>query len=63
MPLLFNELLMNLITAGMLNMKIIMSDEIEFDLFAMIAYRHPAYRVGLCTDGGRKDGQLESQER
>ncbi len=54
---------MNLITAGMLNMKIIMSDEIEFDLFAMIAYRHPACRVGLCTDGGRKDGQLKSQER
>ncbi len=63
MPLLFNELLKNLITAGMLNMKKMMSDEIDFDLFGMIAYRHPACRVGLCTDGGRKDGQLESQER
>lgn len=40
-----------------------MSDEIDFDLFGMIAYRHPACRVGLGTDGGREDGQLESQER
>lgn len=41
---------MNVITAGMLNVKKIMSDEIDFDLFGMIAHRHTACRVGLCID-------------